>query len=189
MTAMRIGILGGSFDPVHYGHLVLAREAAEQSELDLVLFIPANLSPHKTGTNPATAEDRMQMVQLAIEGEKGFAASGIELQRPAPSYTVDTLQELKNTHPQDELVLLIGSDQAAKFDTWHKPDEIRRLARIVVLRRAGGSSGHQWPVVGKLVDISSSDIRARVAAEKSIHRLTPDSVCDYIRTHRLYRHA
>jgi nicotinate-nucleotide adenylyltransferase len=186
---MRIGILGGSFDPIHHGHLILARAAKEELGLDRIVFVPANKSPHKAETKPATAEDRLKMVQLAIQGEEGFEASDIELKRPAPSYTIDTLRELTKLHPEVELVLLIGADNAAKFDTWREPQEIRRLAEIAVLDRAGSSAEQGWPVVRRLIDISSTDIRARVAGGRSIRYLTPDSVCDYITAHGLYRHA
>jgi nicotinate-nucleotide adenylyltransferase len=186
---MRIGILGGSFDPIHHGHLILARAAKEELGLNRVLLMPANKSPHKTDTKPATAEDRLEMVRLAIEGEEGFEASDVELRRPAPSYTVETLRELKKSHPQDEFVLLIGADNVATFDTWREPEEIRHLAQIAVLDRAGSAAAHDWPTVRRLVDISSTDIRARAADGRSIRYLTPDAVCDYIATHSLYRTA
>ena len=186
---MRTGILGGSFDPIHHGHLILARAAREELGLDRVIFIPANLSPHKTDTRPATGEERLEMVNLALRGEDGFAAGHIELRRPAPSYMVDTLRELKANRPEDEFVLLIGADNVAKFDTWREPDEIRKLAEIAVLDRAGGAASHEWPVVRRAVDISSTDIRARVAAGRSIRYLTPDAVCDYIALRGLYRHS
>ena len=186
---MRTGILGGSFDPVHHGHLILARAALEELGLDRVIFVPANVSPHKTASVPATGDDRLAMVRLAIAGEPGFEACDCELHRPPPSYTLDTLQELKARHPDDELWLLIGTDNVAKFDTWHKPDEIRRLAGIAVLDRAQGTTACDWPVIRKLVDISSTDIRGRIAAGRSIRYLTPDAVCDYIALHGLYRNA
>jgi len=186
---MRTGILGGSFDPIHHGHLILARAAREELKLDRVIFIPANKSPHKTDTKPATAEDRLKMVELAIAGEEGFEASNIELERPAPSYTVDTIRELKKLHPRDEFVLLIGADNVPAFDTWREPEEIRRLAKIAVLDRGGKPVAHDWPVVHRLVDISSTDIRARAAAGRSIRYLTPAPVCDYIASHSLYRTA
>ena len=129
------------------------------------------------------------MVRLAIGGEDGFEFSDVELHRPPPSYTVDTLRQLRAAHPKDELVLLIGADHVAKFDTWREPEEIRRLAQIAVLDRASAAASHQWPVVRRLVDISSTDIRNRVAGGRSIRYLTPDSVCDYITAHGLYRHA
>ena len=186
---MHTGILGGSFDPIHHGHLILARAALEELGLDRILFIPANRSPHKTDTKPATAQDRFAMLQLAIEGEPGFEASDLELHRPPPSYTVETLRELRSRHPDDEFTLLIGADNVAKFDTWREPDEIRRLARLAVLDRANHETPHACPLVRRLVDISSTDIRARVAAGRSIRYLTPDSVCDYIASEGLYRPA
>jgi nicotinate-nucleotide adenylyltransferase len=186
---MRLGIFGGSFDPIHHGHLILARAALEELNLDRVIFIPANVSPHKTDTIPATAQDRLAMVQLAIEGEAGFESSDLELLRPPPSYTVETLRELTTQQPDDEFILLIGADNVAKFDTWREPDKIRRLAQIAVLDRANHETPHDWPVVRRFIDISSTDIRARVAAGRSIRYLTPDSVCDYIAAQGLYRHA
>lgn len=186
---MRTGIFGGSFDPIHHGHLILARAAREELGLDRILFVPANVSPHKTETKPATPQDRLAMVRAAIEGEDGFMASDIELERPAPSFTVETLRELHELHPRDEFVLLIGADNVAKFDTWREPDEIRRLARIVVLDRAGSKVTRAWPVVRRLVDISSTGIRERAAEGRSIRYLTPDSVCDYIAAQGLYRTA
>ena len=186
---MHTGILGGSFDPIHHGHLILARAALEELGLERILFIPANRSPHKTDTRPATARDRFAMVQLAIENEPGFEALDLELHRPPPSFTVETLRELRARHPDDEFTLLIGADNVAKFDTWREPDEIRRLAKIAVLDRATHDTPHDWPVVRRLVDISSTDIRARAAGGRSIRYLTPDSVCDYIATQGLYRPA
>jgi len=186
---VRIGILGGSFDPIHHGHLILARAAREELGLDRVVFVPAHLSPHKTETKPASGDDRLAMVRLAIAGEDGFEASDIELKRPAPSYTVETLRQMQAAHPDDELVLLIGADNVEKFETWREPDEIQRLAKIAVLDRANHDVPHDWPVVRRLVDISSTDIRARAGAGRSIRYLTPDSVCDYIAEHGLYRHA
>ena len=186
---MRIGIFGGSFDPVHHGHLILARAASEELGLDRILFIPANMSPHKTDGKPASAEDRLAMIQLAIAGEDGFEVSDLELHRPPPSYTVDTLRELKSSHPHDEFVLLIGADNVAKFETWYEPDEICRRAQIVVLNRAHHQTSHDWPVVRRLVDLSSTDLRARVSAGRSIRYLTPDAVCDYIQMKGLYRAA
>jgi len=186
---MRTGILGGSFDPIHHGHLILARAALEELGLERLLFIPAKLSPHKTDAKPATAQDRLAMVQLAIAGEPRFELCDLELHRPPPSYTVDTLRELRAAHPDAELTLLIGADHVAKFETWREPHEIRRLAKIAILDRAHQAAEHPWPVVRRLIDISSTDLRARVAAGRSIRYLTPDPVCDYIATQGLYRSA
>jgi nicotinate-nucleotide adenylyltransferase len=184
---MRLGIFGGSFDPIHHGHLILARAAREQLGLDQVLLIPANRSPHKPGAKSATGHDRWAMLQLAIDGEPGLTASDLELQRPPPSYTLDTLRQLRDQHPEAELVLLIGADNVEKFDTWHEPAAIQQLATLAVLERASGAPAHPWPVVRRLVEISSTDLRDRVASGRSIRYLTPDRVCDYIRQHGLYR--
>ena len=186
---MRLGIFGGSFDPIHHGHLILARAAREELGLDRVIFIPANMSPHKTETKPSTAQDRLTMVQQAIAGEDGFAASDIELHRPPPSYTVETLRELKVHHPGDNFVLLIGADNVVKFDTWREPDEIRQHAQVVVLDRAHHKIPSDWMVIRRHVDISSTDIRARVAAGQSIRYLTTHAVCGYILQKGLYRNA
>ncbi len=186
---MRLGIFGGSFDPVHHGHLILARAALEELGLDRIIFIPAQQSPHKTDTKPASAQDRLAMIQLALAGENGFETADLELHRPPPSFMVDTLRELQTSHPHDEFVLLIGADQVPKFDTWREPDEIRRLAQLAVLDRAGHETTHDWPVVRRLIDLSSTDLRARVAAGRSIRYLTPDAVCDYIGLKGLYRPA
>lgn len=184
---MRIGILGGSFDPIHHGHLLLARAAREELGLDRVLFVPANISPHKTGTQPAAADDRLAMTQLAVRDQPGFETCDFELQRPPPSYTVDTLRELTARHPGAELVLLIGADNVEKFHTWREAEAIPLLARVAVLERTSGAPPHPWPVVRRLVDISSTEIRTRTARDLDIRYLTPDSVCDYITRTGLYR--
>lgn len=186
---MRLGIFGGSFDPVHHGHLILARAALEELGLDRLLFLPANHSPFKSSTRPATSDDRLAMLRLAIRGEENFAVDDLELHRPPPSYTIDTLRELRTRHPDDEFTLLIGADQAVKFGTWKDPEEIQRLARVAVLDRAGHTVTSAWPMVRRLIGISSTDLRARVAAGCSIRYLTPDSVCDYISRESLYQNA
>ncbi len=186
---MRFGILGGSFDPIHHGHLILARAAMEDLGLERVLLIPANQSPHKPSRQGAPGDDRLAMVQLAIDDEPGFEASDLELRRPAPSYMVETLRQLRDARPEAEFVLLLGSDNVEKFDTWREPDAIRQLAHLAVLERATGAPAHPWPVVRRLVDISSTDLRARVAAGRSIRYLTPDLVCDYIEARGLYRNT
>ncbi len=189
MKTRRLGILGGSFNPIHHGHLILARAAREDLMLDRVIFIPANLSPHKTETCPATGADRLAMIRLAIADEPDFEADDIELRRPPPSFTVDTLRELRALNPDAGFVLLIGADHVAGFGSWREPDEIRRLARIAVLSRNDGTAPPEWPVVRRSIGISSTDIRIRVAAGRSIRYLTPDSVCDYIAERSLYRNT
>jgi nicotinate-nucleotide adenylyltransferase len=186
---MRIGIFGGSFDPVHHGHLILARAALEELGLERILFLPANHSPFKCDTRPATPDDRVAMLRLAVAGEENFVVNDLELHRPPPSYTIDTLHELRTRHPGDDFTLLIGADQAAKFESWKDPGEIHRLARIAVLDRGGYAAPADWPLVRRHIDISSTDLRQRVAAGRSIRYLTPDSVCDYISRTGLYQNA
>ena len=183
---MRLGIYGGSFDPIHHGPLILARTAAEQLNLHRVIFIPANISPHKMESVPTTAEDRLSMLRLALEGEEILESSDEELRRPPPSYTVDTLRQLSSAHPKAELILLVGADNVEKFSTWHEAETIQKLAEIAVLDRPSGKKEHPWPVVHGLVDISSTDIRCRVSVGKSIRYLTPRPVCDYISAKGLY---
>lgn len=185
---MRIGIFGGTFDPIHHGHLILARTAADELALDRVIFIPAHASPHKSAAKTASAADRLAMIRLAIAAEPGFEADDIEIRRPPPSYAVDTLRAWKVKAPNDEFYLLIGTDNAAAFETWHQPEEIRRLARITVLERASSATPSGWPVIRRVVDISATDIRSRVANGRSIRYLTPDAVCDYIAAQSLYHH-
>ena len=135
---MRIGILGGTFDPIHLGHLAAARAAMDCERLDRVLFIPTGIPPHRAGT-VADGNERVEMCRLAIAGETHFEVSDIEVQRNDVSYTVDTLRELKRLHPGDELFLILGWDAAKLFATWHEPAEVRRLASVVVVTRPGGS--------------------------------------------------
>jgi nicotinate-nucleotide adenylyltransferase len=186
---MRIGIFGGSFDPVHHGHLILARGALEELGLDRIIFLPANHSPFKCDTRPATSADRLAMLHLAIAGEENFVVDDLELHRPPPSYTIDTLRELRGNHPKGDFTLLIGADQAAKFEAWKDPAEIHRLARVAVLDRGGYPAPKDWPIVRRHIDISSTDLRQRVAEGRSIRYLTPDSVCDYISRKGLYQNA
>ena len=134
--AERIGLFGGSFDPIHIGHLVLAREAREQLELDRVIFIPAAISPHKLHREPAPAEARLEMVCAAIAGEPGFEADDCELTREGPSYTVDTARLMRARWPGAELFYFIGEDNLAKLDTWREIETLRELVHFVVLSAA-----------------------------------------------------
>jgi nicotinate-nucleotide adenylyltransferase len=151
---VRIGVFGGSFDPIHNAHLIVARLAREQLGLDRVLFAVAASQPHKIGQHIAAPQHRLRMVELAVAGIPDFVSDGRELLRPGPSYTVDTLRELAGEYPAAELVLIMGADVAAGFATWREPDEVRRLARIavchrgVVCRSIGGRLGP--PAGGRL---------------------------------------
>ena len=144
---MRTGLLGGSFDPVHRGHLLAASRVAERLSLDKVVFIPARVSPHKDSRDAADPSHRLGMLELSTRGEPRFGVCDVELRRPAPSYTVDTLRILGEKHPSDELYFMAGIEVFAEIDTWKDFGEIFRLANFVVMRRPGyRSSGRETPV-------------------------------------------
>lgn len=183
----KIGIFGGSFDPIHHGHLILAREALETLALEQVLFIPAAQSPHKPGTAPASAAARWEMLEAAIAGENGFAASRVELDRPAPSYAVETMEELRAQNPETEFFFLVGEDNLPKLSTWHRFDDLARLVQFVVLDRTGCEVEYSYAAVRRKIDISATAIRKRVASGQSIRYLVPEAVERIIRRQHLYQ--
>jgi nicotinate-nucleotide adenylyltransferase len=187
-VAVRIGVLGGSFDPVHHGHLVAARTLREMLELDLVLLIPAGQQPFKRNGHGASASDRAGMTELAVAGEPGLEVERLEVDRDGPSYTVDTLLALRARWPEAALTLLVGADAAVELPGWRGAERIGELARIMVFTRAGSEPPRSaFPVVEiPAVEISSTDIRARVRAGRSIRYLVPEVVRDYIATRSLY---
>jgi len=185
---MRIGIFGGSFDPIHQGHLILAENCREQASLDLVLFIPCATSPHN---------------ELAIAGHESFRLSKIELERGGISYTVDTLADLKEQHPDDELFLMMGDDSLESFDSWHEPQRICELAVPLVANRPGSgeidlsvlkkhASAERYQqacdatVDSPMIEISSSVIQSRIVANQSIRYLLPRGVERYIESQSVY---
>jgi nicotinate-nucleotide adenylyltransferase len=180
---MRLGVMGGTFDPVHVGHVAAARAAATRIALDRVLFVPAGQPPHKAGH--ATPEQRYEMTRLAIAGEPGFAASRIELDRPGPSYTVDTLRALRGP----ELFFICGADAIRDLPTWHEWEELPKLATFVAVTRPGVAPP-EVPCATYIeipgVDVSSSAIRERVAAGLPIDGMVAPAVARYIHEHRLY---
>ena len=185
----RVGILGGTFDPIHNGHLILAREAIEQLRLDELLFIPAALSPHKPGKSPAPADARVAMIRAAIEGEPQFCLDTLELERPAPSYAVETIEALRGREPVSQFVYLIGEDNVARLSTWRRFAELSQIVQFVVLDRTGLKTEHPFPTVRRHVDISATDIRNRVARGQSIRYLVPPAVEEIIRQRQLYRES
>lgn len=192
---MRIGLFGGAFDPIHIGHLILAETCRETLKLDKVLFIVAGDPPHKRG-EVAPAEDRLEMVRLAIAGNSAFEASELEIDRPGPHYSVDTVLLVRERHPDDELFFLVGGDVLPELPTWKTPERIRELAALVAVNRAGsgGPSGAASPFVHESVSIpaigiASTAIRARIAGNQSIRYLVPRGVEAYIRERGLYRRA
>ena len=191
----KIGVLGGTFDPIHLGHLVLAEQVKEKLKLDQVIFIPCFHSPHKTRQKLSPAKDRFRMTQLSLEGNSFFSVLDIELKRKGLSYTVDTLRELRDLYPDSQIYFLTGSDVVNELDTWKDPKQIYRLAKVVIATRPGfdefdpehhlAKKSIVVPITG--IDVSSSEIRRRVKKGKSIKYLVPSGVEDYIKKKKLYR--
>ena len=188
---MATGVLGGSFDPVHHGHLIAADRAAEALGLDTVLFVPCARQPLKPQDPVASPAHRLTMLRLAFAGYQRFALDTCELDRPAPSYTVDTLRLLRERWIDERLVLIVGADAAATLPRWKAGDEVARLAEVAVLTRPGApevtSAFVKHLVATPAIEISSSDIRARCLTGKSIRYLVPEAVAQYIGRHGLYQ--
>jgi nicotinate-nucleotide adenylyltransferase len=187
-----VGLLGGSFDPVHHGHLIVARAVAEALGLDEVWFVPAREQPFKTGRHGAPPEARAAMLDLAVKGEPGFRVERLELGRPGPSFTVDTLRALREREPGREFALLVGADTVIDLPKWREAPALPALATIVVFARPGAPVPAGLPagtrvVEAPQVDISATAIRARVRAGRSVRFLVPDAVAAYVATHGLYR--
>jgi nicotinate-nucleotide adenylyltransferase len=198
VTNERIGVLGGTFDPIHAGHLAAAKAAIDCARLDRVIFVPAGQPPHRPPAI-APAEQRLEMCRLATTGEAQFAVSDVELARRGPSYTVDTLSDLHRLHPGTLLFLILGWDAARLFPTWRSPEEVRTLASIVIIGRPGSGAPRKADLKpaglaggGVVVcleptpDISASEIRRAVGEGDSIAGKVPAAVEQYITTHRLY---
>jgi nicotinate-nucleotide adenylyltransferase len=194
----RIGVLGGTFDPIHIGHLAAARAAIECARLDRVLFVPTGQPPHRAAA-AASAEDRLEMTRLATAGEDRFRVSDVELRRPGASFTSDTLRALHELDPNADLFLILGWDAARLFRTWHEPDEVRRLATILVVTRPGtgspqpadlaaaGLDGKQVIVCAdRTPDVSASSIRRDVMSGRSVDGKVPPAVQQYVAAHGLY---
>lgn len=187
---MQIGVLGGSFDPIHHGHLIVATAAREALGLDQIRWVPAGEQPFKVGRHAASAEHRARMVELACGGEPGFVVDRLELARPGPSFTVDTIRELATRFPKGQLSLLLGADAAELFEQWRDPAGIKAHARVVVFARAGETPRAgiaDRVIIVPRVDISSTTLRERVRRGESIRYLAPDSVIAYIAEQGLYR--
>ena len=183
----KLGIYGGTFDPIHHGHLILARQACEEIGLDRVVFIPAALSPFKKSAH-ASGEQRLAMVQAAIDGQNYFAADDCELKRPPPSYSIDTVLQIREREPKAELFWLIGADNVHDLRKWHRFEELDQLAQFIVLDRGcSQETAHSYPVVRRNIDISATDIRNRVASGCSIRYFVPPAVEEIIRQGNIYR--
>ena len=196
---MRLGILGGTFDPIHLGHLAAAKAAIDCAHLDRVLLVPAGEPPHRRGA-VANAEHRLEMSRLAIDEDRRLEVSDVEVRRSGLSYTVDTLEKLRQAHPRDELFLVLGWDAARLFATWRMPDEVRRLATVVVVTRPGSNSPDEAALrqagldpasvilcARSTPDISGSTLRRAIASGQAVGDRLPAAVEQYIATHRLYR--
>lgn len=187
-----VGIFGGTFDPPHLGHLIVAADVCIALRLDRLLFIPAAVPPHKHSLVEASAQQRLEMVRTAIRGDARFEVDDLELRRPGPSFTVDTLRVLRARFPESRLYFLIGADALREIRTWKEPTEVARLARLVVFARGGqeiepmeGITVHSVPVTR--VDISATEIRRRVRAGIPIRYLVPEAVGAIIEREKLYR--
>jgi nicotinate-nucleotide adenylyltransferase len=181
-----IGILGGTFDPVHNAHLAMAHAAVDHLKLDRVLFIPTGPTRYRP-PSPTSGDDRVAMLRLALADEPRFAIDERELRPDASGYTVDTLRALRHEHGNAELYLLMGADQFEKLSTWHRPDEVKRLARIAVFGRPGIELKQPVNLIPmQPMPLSSSDIRSRAKRGADLSELVPPAVANYIARRRLY---
>jgi nicotinate-nucleotide adenylyltransferase len=184
---MRTGIMGGTFDPIHHGHLILARDAREALDLHRIIFVPNHRSPHKLAKEPAPAKLRAAMVRAAIEGEPDFLVDDVEILRGGTSFTVDTLLHFRAIYPDDELFYFIGEDNLPALSTWHRIEEIELLAHLVVMARGEAGPPHPYVTLHqRRIDISATDIRTRIANGLSIRYLVPDKVQFIIEKNQLY---
>ncbi|MFM7845406.1 MAG: nicotinate-nucleotide adenylyltransferase [Planctomycetota bacterium] len=201
---MRLGIYGGTFDPVHYGHLLLAECCREQCRLDEIWFVPAARPPHKTSLELTAGDQRVAMLRLALADCPGFLVSTLELDRGGISYTVDTLEYLKQQRPDAELFFLLGADAVRDLPTWRAPEQIGRLATLVTVQRPDAppiawdqlaqlldppawQAARDHAVVMPRIEISSRDLRHRISTGRSVRFRTPPAVIHYITQQRLYR--
>jgi len=188
---LKLGILGGTFNPVHLGHLILAEEIREKLGLDKVVFVPAYLPPHKNNSEIAPALDRYNMVRLAICGNRHFSVSDIEIKRKGRSYTIDTIRRFKKIYPKDELYFITGSDLLKYLKDWKDLKEIIKMVRFIVATRPGYPlkkiPDYIQTIPIRAVDISAFQIRQAIKKNKSFRYLVPGPVFNYINKHNLYR--
>ena len=196
-----IGILGGTFNPPHMGHLVMAQEALDQLDLDRVVFMPVAVPPHKEAREDPGPAARLELSRLAVAGDERFEVSSLEVDRGGASYTVDTLRELHDVEPEHDLTFIVGGDMAASLPTWREPEAVLQAATLAVAERTGarradieerlsgldGASDRVRFFDMPRLDISSSDIRRRVRENRPIRYLVPDEVARYIGANGLYR--
>ena len=194
---MKIGILGGTFNPIHIGHLILAEEVREKLKLDRIIFVPAYFPPHKDHSDIALANARIAMVKIAIKGNRYFLSSDMEIKRDGRSYTIDTLKEFKSLYPQDELYFIIGSDLLKYLDDWKDWNEIVKMVKFIVATRPGypleeistyiaSRQAGASTVAIRAVDISGFEIRRAIKENRSFRYLVPEAVYRYIIMKKLY---
>jgi nicotinate-nucleotide adenylyltransferase len=196
---VRVGIYGGVFNPPHHGHLIAAQEAHWQLSLDVVVWVPVGDAPHRVMESDPGAEARFEMVEMTVAADERFRVSRIELEREGPSYTVDTLRELREREPEDELFLILGGDQALALQSWREPEQVLELATIAVFERGSSTRNAIGITIGRMagadrvrflemprIDISSTMVRRRAAAGKPIRYLVPDKVANFIGAQSLY---
>jgi len=183
----KIAIYGGTFDPVHHAHLILAREAIETLDLQKVILVPAAISPLKKAAPVASSEVRLAMLRAAIKDEPEFEVDECELRRAAPSYTIDTVEEIRRRERDAAIYCLIGEDNVEQLPHWHRFAELEKIVRFIVLDRSGKQPTHSYQLIHRRIDISATEIRRRVAQNESIQYLVPDSVEEIIQCEKLYR--
>jgi nicotinate-nucleotide adenylyltransferase len=192
---VRIGVFGGTFDPPHIGHLLLAADASESLRLDFLIFVPAGAQPFKVDTPPlASGPDRLEMVRLAVHGDPKYVVDDAEISREGLSYTVDTLEHLAGRYKDAEFFFLLGQDALAGFRQWRKPERILELCTLAVMMRTAARDVGDWSNAKRLimlstrrVDVSSTEIRKRRSEKKSITGFVPESVEKFIKARGLYR--
>jgi len=198
----QLGILGGTFNPPHVGHLVMAQEALDQLGLDRVVLMPVSRPPHKEAADDPGPEARLELCRLAVAGDERLAVSALEIERGGASYTADTLRELHARQPEQELTFIVGGDMAHSLPAWREPEAVLSLARLAVAEREGVRREDIATQLSELhrgdrvvffdmprIDVSSSSIRRRVAEGRPVRYLVPDAVADAIGDHHLYRPA
>ena len=188
---MKIGILGGTFNPIHIGHLILAEQVREKLSLDKVIFVPANLPPHKDNGDIAPARERLRMLELGIQGNKKFAISDIEVKRGGRSFTVDTLKEMRKIYPNDDLYFISGSDLLKYLDEWKDITDVFALTKFVVATRPGYPLENLPKQIITIpinaLDISAFTIREKIKNNNSVQYIVPDAVISYIKKKGLYK--
>ncbi|HLS53589.1 MAG TPA: nicotinate-nucleotide adenylyltransferase [Tissierellaceae bacterium] len=199
---MKIGILGGTFNPIHHGHLILSEYIREEARLDKIIFIPTGISPHKDQEEVLNKHDRKEMLKLALASNPNYKISTIEIDRQGKSYTIDTIKKLKNIYPKDDLYMIIGADSLLELNTWKDYEDIISSIKIIVMDRQVSCreklkekityynktyQGQIKRIETPIIEISATEIRRRIKRGKSIKYLLPELVEDYIIKNKLYR--